>query len=372
MDPAWRPLFSLILVSALIIHDEWVSTPSCETQTLLPTSNLDDSESESMEDHSEDLRVMLVADLLLLGSDSEVVSELGARCAGGFGRCLGEGLGIDEIEMAIGAPPVSRRSRPVSGASSSRRFGRQGRRPLQRAEREIRQLDRREIPGARLRRLRIVRDRQRQLRVAQRLALLCGNNDLRFGVEKVLERESSDLRAESEEPDRVGEVSMVREFGWRENGISSGSGSVVLLHFPLRQTPPANSGGDSKSNLIGGRGFVGAGPYSLMQNLLANATEYIFQALKPRIVFSAHSHEFSAYAHPDGTYEVAVPAMTWNARDDPGFIVAIFRRNRRAVSIIYCTLARESQVILANLSVLVLLSSTFVLVKMHHLIRSRR
>lgn len=90
-----------------------------------------------------------------------------------------------------------------------------------------------------------------------------------------------------------------------------------------------------------------------------------------RIIFSAHSYEFSAYTHPDGTYEVTVPAMTWNARDDPGFIVAIFRRNKRAVSIIYCALARESRVLGAYISVLILLASTFVLVKMHHLIRSR-
>ncbi|GMN45295.1 hypothetical protein TIFTF001_014482 [Ficus carica] len=389
MDPAWRPLFSLILVSALIIHDEWVSTPSCETQTLLPTSNLDDSESESMEDHSEDLRVMLVADLLLLGSDSGFLNRIFTDYyTSKFFRKSFQSLGPDVL-VVLG--DVSARGSELTKSkwlSVLHQFhgvlGPFLELPLHvvLGDRDVgccSELSAKSVnwiagrfPGLDSAGCGSFEIGNVSFVSLNAVALLCGNNDLRFGVEKVLERESSDLRAESEEPDRVGEVSMVREFRWRENGISSGSGPVVLLHFPLRQTPPAYSGGDSKSNLIDGRGFVGAGPYSLMQNLPANATEYIFQALKPRIVFSAHSHKFSTYAHPDGTYEVAVPAMTWNARDDPGFIVAIFRQNRRAVSIIYCALARESQVILANLSVLVLLASTFVSVKMHHLIHSRR
>ena len=57
------------------------------------------------------------------------------------------------------------------------------------------------------------------------VALLCGNNYLRVGVEKVVEMESSDLREESEEADRVG------EFRWRENGISSGFGPSFCFIF---------------------------------------------------------------------------------------------------------------------------------------------
>ena len=67
MAVAWKPLFSLILVSALIIHEEWVSSPSC--QNLIP--------SESEPDRSEeDLKVMMVANLLLTGSESGYLNRI--------------------------------------------------------------------------------------------------------------------------------------------------------------------------------------------------------------------------------------------------------------------------------------------------------
>lgn len=79
------------------------------------------------------------------------------------------------------------------------------------------------------------------------VALLCGNNDLRFSIEKAIERESLDLRAEMDSQTRVvdddesGKIkNRVRESGWRDNAVSSGSGPVLLLHFPLRQIATAN------------------------------------------------------------------------------------------------------------------------------------
>lgn len=64
------------------------------------------------------------------------------------------------------------------------------------------------------------------------------------------------------------------------------------------------------------------------------------------MVFSAHTHEFFSHLHPDGTREVTVPALTWKARDDPGFVIANFRRNNKTVSISYCSLAKQSGVIM--------------------------
>ncbi|TQD69636.1 hypothetical protein C1H46_044832 [Malus baccata] len=52
--------------------------------------------------------------------------------------------------------------------------------------------------------------------------------------------------------------------------------------------------------------------------------------------------------------------MTWNARDDPGFVVAIFRGNKGAVSVSYCSLARESHVLVAYASLLILLLPTII------------
>lgn len=78
------------------------------------------------------------------------------------------------------------------------------------------------------------------------------------------------------------------------------------------------------------------------------------------MVFSAHSHEFSVHFHSDGICEVTVPAMTWNAKGDPGFVFAVFRRNKIDVSVSYCSLASESGVIRAYIYILTLLLLTIV------------
>lgn len=85
------------------------------------------------------------------------------------------------------------------------------------------------------------------------VALLCGNNELRFSVEKVVESESMDFQmgSELEGMDENGRVrKKVYEFGWRENAMSSGSGPVLLLHFPLNQTVAAANYDRSKSSSI--------------------------------------------------------------------------------------------------------------------------
>lgn len=74
-----------------------------------------------------------------------------------------------------------------------------------------------------------------------------------------------------------------------------------------------------------------------------------------RIVFSAHTHEFCDYTHSDGTREVTVSAISWKATDDPGFVVATFHGNDSGVSISYCSLARESHLLVAYTSLLVML-----------------
>lgn len=82
------------------------------------------------------------------------------------------------------------------------------------------------------------------------VALLCGNNKLRFSVEKVVERESIELRMDSEDGmELANESNGIRvssgDIGWRENAMSSGSGPVLLLHFPLHQTVNSNCWGDN-------------------------------------------------------------------------------------------------------------------------------
>lgn len=71
----WRPLFWVLLVSALIIHEEWVSSPSCITVPS-STHESDSTAQEHLPLHPDDLKVMMVANLLLLGSDSALLNRL--------------------------------------------------------------------------------------------------------------------------------------------------------------------------------------------------------------------------------------------------------------------------------------------------------
>ncbi|KAL5556958.1 hypothetical protein UlMin_039194 [Ulmus minor] len=69
MEVAWRPLLLLTIVSALIIHEEWVLAASC---TIITDSNLN----EFVEEHLEDLKVMMVANLLLMDSNAGYLNIL--------------------------------------------------------------------------------------------------------------------------------------------------------------------------------------------------------------------------------------------------------------------------------------------------------
>ena len=71
MEVAWGTLVSLILVLGLIINEEWVFSPSCKT-----VSTHDSQLTQEEEDHPDDLKVMMVANLLLLGSDSGYLNRL--------------------------------------------------------------------------------------------------------------------------------------------------------------------------------------------------------------------------------------------------------------------------------------------------------
>lgn len=203
------------------------------------------------------------------------------------------------------------------------------------------------------------------------VALLCDNSSLRFDVEKVIERESVELREETEAATKTMNHSTHSRhtkynFFWRESTVLSGSGPVLLLHLPLDQTRNERYAGigafeRSSSSFIErlnvvpkNRERVGTGVYNLLHTLPLNASEYILQALRPRIIFSAHRCMFSDQVHFDKTREIIVPAMSWNARDDPGFVIATFRKTGRDVSISYCSLARESHVLVVYVSIIVM------------------
>lgn len=66
----WKPLLSLLLFLSLFFYEHWISIPSCN---IVPNTDLNQQEHDVVEeenDNDEVLKVMLVANLLLLGSDT--------------------------------------------------------------------------------------------------------------------------------------------------------------------------------------------------------------------------------------------------------------------------------------------------------------
>ncbi|KAI0495482.1 hypothetical protein KFK09_021783 [Dendrobium nobile] len=201
------------------------------------------------------------------------------------------------------------------------------------------------------------------------VALLCNENALRFGVEKLIETESFDLREQSK--NSLLEAAVSDEINILSDGFPtlksyppSGSGPVLLLHFPLSRAAEKNIERNNTLNenlqkfehngtVHVDSDTVEAVSPQLMQTLPLNETEYILQSLRPRMVFSAHRQHFDIYNHSDGTLEVTVPAMTWALGGRPGFVFASFGETNTRVS--HCSLAREMHVVMGYLSILVLL-----------------
>ncbi|XP_056693815.1 uncharacterized protein [Spinacia oleracea] len=165
------------------------------------------------------------------------------------------------------------------------------------------------------------------------MALLCGNNELLSGVETVIENESAYLRTIYEDViDQTVKLNAASETSyesyqhrWRDNPASSQSGPVLLLHIPLQQMSNSYCSQESSFSTIWDslpdnlkllwRRDADSRPYNLLHTVPPNASEYIFQALKPRMIFSAHSHKFCDVIHPDGTREKEKP-------------VGIFQKNK--------------------------------------------
>ncbi|KAE8731261.1 Calcineurin-like metallo-phosphoesterase superfamily protein, putative isoform 2 [Hibiscus syriacus] len=256
----WRSLMPVIIISSFIIYEEWVSFPSSK---ILPNTAYNPDKQVGNEDDSpEDLKVMMVVNLLLLGSE--------AGFANLYFRLLHVQKSFQSLnpDMLLVLGDVSAKGSELSrtkwdvGQCSGLRTN-----SVNWIARNFPGLDSSGCGAFEISNISFV-----SLNAA---ALLCGKSD---------------------------------DFRWRVNAMKSGSGNV-----------PASTKR---------KGFSGTDPYDLSQTVPPNAAEYIFNALKPRIIFSAHTHEFSDHTHPDGTQEVTILAMTWKVRDDPHFIVATFQRNR--------------------------------------------
>ncbi|KAK8315141.1 hypothetical protein V6Z12_D01G220200 [Gossypium hirsutum] len=324
---AWRSLLPVIMISIFMVYEDWVSFPSCK---LLPSTTYSpDKHVENVDDSLEDLKVMMVANLLLLGSEAGFVNlYFRDYYMSKFFKKSFQSLNPDML-LVLGDVSAKGDVGECSGLCAN---------SVTWIARNFPGLDSSGCGAFEISNISFVS--------LNAVALLCGNNKLRFDVEKVIERESVGLQMEIEGMDETNNgfgmfSEMSNDFRWRVNAMKSGSGPVLLLHFPLYRSGKTHiwEGSTFKSIIDPSgkvpasaqrEGFSGTGPYDLSQTVPPNATEYIFHALKPRIIFSAHTQEFSDHTHPDGTREVTIPAMTWKVRDDPGFIVATFQRNKSA------------------------------------------
>lgn len=376
-------MLPVILFFALLAFEDWISHPYCKT---MPGRDPDDHVGPEQESE-DDLKVMLVANLLLFGSEAGFVNlyfrdyymskffkksfhrvkpdlllVLGDISAKGSQLTKTKWLSVfHQFHWMLG-PFLGLPYHVVLGDRDFGECGELDAKFVNWITRKFPGLDSSGCGAFKISNVSFVS--------LNSVALLCGNNELRFSAEKAIESESLGLQMKANDASKTNEDSSKlrtksHDFGWRENAISSGAGPVLLLHFPLHQTRKGSYGEGNafngaltpphQSSRTQRMGFSDTSPYELSCTVPPNATEYIFQALRPRIIFSAHAYEFYDYVHFDGTREITVPAMTWKARDDPGFVVATFRRNRSVVSVSYCSLARESHVLLAYSTFLVIL-----------------
>ncbi|OAY58162.1 metallophosphoesterase 1 [Manihot esculenta] len=389
MDPStwnWKSLLPLLLFGFFFLYEDWVSTPSC---TIVPSRTHTGREYNVVKEEKpkEDLKVMMVANLLLYGSEAgffnqyfrdyymskffkksfytlkpDMLLVLGDVSAKGFELTKIKWVSVLHNFHRILGPFLELPFHVVLGDRDVGECSKLDVRSVQWLARSFPGLDSAGCGAFEISNVSFVS--------LNAVALLCGNNKLRFSVERAIETESIDFQMEIENISKVvddsGMFTELDNFRWRENAMSSGSGPVLFLHFPLHQTAndSCREGRNIEkfasffqpgSNALHSRELTDSGPYDLLQSIPPNASEYILQALKPRIIFSAHTHEFCDHTHSDGTREVTVPAMTWKARDNPGFIIATFHSDRRLVSVSYCSLARESHVLIVYMCFLILL-----------------
>lgn len=383
-----RRILPLIIIGVLIVYEDRISIPSC---AVVPGANPEEGHVDEQyyhlhnDDDDDDLKVMMVANLLLLGSEAgyfnlffrdhylskffkksfeilkpDMLLVLGDVSARGSELSRSKWSSVIQqlhgmLDPFLGLPfHVILGDRDIGGCSGLNAES------VSWIASSFPGLDSSGCAAFGISNISFVS--------LNSVALLCGDNKLRFSVERAVERESTELQMEIEHTKQLIQgptENAFTDFGWRENVISSGSGPVLLLHLPLHQTKNNCQGGKMYkgtpnypheiARTTKSRGLAGTGPYKLWQTLPPNATEYIFQALRPRIIFSAHTHKFNDQTHSDGTREITVPAMSWDASNDPGFVIATFRRNGKVVTVSHCLLARESNVLVTCTSILIFL-----------------
>ncbi|CAF3409193.1 unnamed protein product [Rotaria sp. Silwood1] len=116
---------------------------------------------------------------------------------------------------------------------------------------------------------------------------------------------------------------------------------VLLSHFPLYRVSDANCSLWTQSS---SSKFVS---HKQRYDVLSQeASENLLKKIKPRLVFTAHTHDFCYTEHTDmkdkKIPEWTVPSFSWRYRDDPSLMLLSITTNNERVS--HCSLPRESTV----------------------------
>ena len=87
--------------------------------------------------------------------------------------------------------------------------------------------------------------------------------------------------------------------------------------------------------------------YKERQDVLSQeATDHLLTTVDPRLVFTAHTHNYCYTEHSGKKGKIipewTVPSFTWRNRDDPSFMLLSITTNNQRVS--HCYLPRETTI----------------------------
>ncbi|PKA56756.1 hypothetical protein AXF42_Ash002059 [Apostasia shenzhenica] len=381
----WRPALPLLCISAYLILEELIAAPSC---TVSPSGS-------HVATNPNGVKVMIVSDLLLKGPDAGYFDTVFRYTfISRFFRRSYEKLEPDML-VVLGDIAAKGAELGESGWSAVLRqfyrlIGPFGEIPLvaglgERDVGECCELDEElvgqiasKLPGLDRTGCAAFEFENVSFVVMNAVALLCRENALRFGVEKLIESESFDLRTQvtASHGEVRGSDELIQHdsrFASLESDLPAGSGPIILLHFPLHHALVENHRrNDIRCNRqsceydssahSGHSAIIEVVPYDLRQTLPVNETEYILQSLRPRLVISGHAHHYHEYNLSDGTREVIVPSMAWASSGKPGFVlVNLGEKNNIGVS--HCSLAQEVHVLMAYLSIFALFLAVMLLLR---------
>ncbi|EFX70884.1 hypothetical protein DAPPUDRAFT_60800 [Daphnia pulex] len=122
------------------------------------------------------------------------------------------------------------------------------------------------------------------------------------------------------------------------SGLKANEKPVLLQHFPLfRKSDESCQGEDSAPDE---EKVVNFRPK--FDCLSKTSSNWLLRNLKPRVVFSGHTHHSCVYNH-SGVTEFSVPSFSWRNRNNPSYLLVIISTDEYAVY--KCFMPKESTVI---------------------------